>query len=248
VVETRGGELIRARIVFLANGKHELHGWNRGRGKQSDLVGFKLHWRLATMQTRELREVMELFLFPGGYGGLSLVEREVANLCLVVRRSELQRAGGWTQLLTLIRRANSRLGSLLKGANPLWLRPLAVSAIPYGYLAERRSGLWCVGDQAAVIPSFTGDGMSIALHSAALAAQMYMDGKPVEEFNRVLRAQLGKGMSVATMLSRAMVTELGRRLAPLGLLTLPDAMGRIALSTRIPEKALAAGLAGLARG
>jgi hypothetical protein len=90
--------------------------------------------------------------------------------------------------------------------------------------------------------------MSIALHSAALAAQMYMDGKPVEEFNRALRAQLGKAMSVATMLSRAMVTELGRRLAPLGLLALPDAMGSIASSTRIPEKALAAGLAGLARG
>jgi menaquinone-9 beta-reductase len=247
-VETRGGELIRARTVFLANGKHELHGWSRGRGKQSDLVGFKLHWRLLTTQTRELREVMELFLFPGGYGGLSLVEREVANLCLVVRRSELRARGGWAELLASIRKANARLDHLLQGANALWQRPLAVSAIPYGYLAERRSDLWCVGDQAAVIPSFTGDGMSIALHSAALAAQMYMDGKPVEEFNRVLRAQLGKGMSVATMLSRAMVTELGRRLAPLGLLALPDAMSRIASSTRIPEKALVAGLAGFARG
>lgn len=248
VVETRGGELIRARTVFLANGKHELHGWSRGRGKQSNLVGFKLHWRLATTQTRELRDVMELFLFPGGYGGLSLVEREVANLCLVVRRSELRVLGGWAELLASIRKANARLDHLLQGANALWQRPLAVSAIPYGYLAERRSDLWCVGDQAAVIPSFTGDGMSIALHSAALAAQMYMDGKPVEEFNRVLRAQLGKGMSVATMLSRAMVTELGRRLAPLGLLALPDAMSRIASSTRIPEKALLAGLAGFARG
>ena len=31
---------------------------------------------------------------------------------------------------------------------------------------HRQSGaLWCIGDQAAVIPSFTGDGMAIALHS-----------------------------------------------------------------------------------
>jgi menaquinone-9 beta-reductase len=248
VIETRSGESIRARTVFLGNGKHELHGWSRRQGKQSDMVGFKLHWQLAPAQTRALREVMELFLFPGGYGGLSLVEREVANLCLVVRRRELQVLGGWAELLAAIRKASVRLDRCLQGAAPLWQRPLAIATIPYGYLAEREDSVWCVGDQAAVIPSFTGDGMSIALHSGALAAQMYLDGKPAQEFHRVLRAQLGKGMSVATMLSRAMVTDLGRRLAPLGLLVLPDAMSTIAVSTRIPESALLAGLAGFARG
>jgi len=37
---------------------------------------------------RKLRDFVELFLFPSGYGGLSLVERDVANLCLVVRQAE----------------------------------------------------------------------------------------------------------------------------------------------------------------
>ena len=239
LVRTRGGELIHAQTVFLANGKHELRGWNRGRGKQSDLIGFKLHWRLAPPQIRALREVMELFLFPGGYGGLSPLEREVANLCLVVRQARLRALGGWTEMLAAIRKANPQLDRRLQGAKPMWDRPLAISPIPYGYLTERNAELWCVGDQAAVIPSFTGDGMSIALHSAVVAAQMYLDGKSIEEFNCVLRAQLQRGMSVATLLSRAMVTGIGRRLAPLGLLALPGAMRRIALSTRIPEKALA---------
>ncbi len=42
--------------------------------------------------------------------------------------------------------------------------------------------MWALGDQAAVIPSFTGDGMSIALHSGCLAAAMYLqrgDGRAI---------------------------------------------------------------------
>jgi flavin-dependent dehydrogenase len=238
LVKTRTGPSIRARAVFLASGKHELHGWNRGRGRQSDLIGFKMHWQLAAPQTRALREVMELFLFPGGYGGLSLVEREVANLCLVVRRSMLRSLGGWTELLATIRRTNRQLDRRLECARAMWERPLAISPIPYGHLTERSGDLWRVGDQAAVIPSFTGDGMSIALHSANLAAQMYLDGKCTEEFNRLLRQQLRRGMNVATMLSEAMVTPVGRMLATFALQAVPGAMRRIALSTRIPEEAL----------
>jgi hypothetical protein len=33
---------------------------------------------------------------------------------------------------------------------------------PYGYVQNRSIGLWCIGDQAAVIPSFSGDGIAIA--------------------------------------------------------------------------------------
>jgi flavin-dependent dehydrogenase len=241
-VKTRGGESIRAQTVFLANGKHELHGWNRSPGKQSDLIGFKWHWRLASTQTKALREVMELFLFPGGYGGLSLVEREAANLCLVVRRANLRALGGRAALLATIRRSNPLLDLRLQNATTIWERPLTISPIPYGYLMERREPLWCVGDQAAVIPSFTGDGMSIALHSAALAVQMYLDRKRPDEFNRLLIDQLRGGMTVATRLSRAMVTGVGRMIAPLGLLAVPSALHHIALLTRIPEQALVSGL------
>jgi hypothetical protein len=95
-----------------------------------------------------------------------------------------------------------------------------------------------VGDQAAVIPSFTGDGMSIALHSAVLAAQMFLAGRSADEYNRKLQMQLNRSMSLATWLSRVMVTGPGRCLAPLGLALFPQAMKWIAASTRIPEQAL----------
>ena len=234
-----GGETLRARTVFLASGKHDLRGWNRPEGGQADLVGFKMHWRLASAQISALRDFMELFLFAGGYGGLSLVESDVANLCFVVRRGVLRETGGWSALLRSILDGNLLLKERMAGAEPLGARPLAISSISYGYLAGESRGLWRVGDQAAVIPSFTGDGMSIALHSAAMAAQMYLAGLSANEYLRCLRAQLGRGMTVATWLSRAMVTSAGRNAAPLVLSLIPCAMQRIAASTRIPERALA---------
>ncbi len=232
------GEEVAAQTVFLANGKHELRGWNRARGKQSDLIGFKLHWRLKPTQTRALGNFIELFLFPGGYGGLSLVEHETANLCLVVRRAKLRRMGGWGAVLTSVREGNWILRERLQGAEALYARPLAISPIPYGYLASHAYGVWRVGDQAAVIPSFTGDGMSIALHSAALAARMYLAGRSADEYTRTLCEQIRKPMRLATRLSQAMVTASGRMLAPAVLSLLPDTMCWIAAATRVPEGAL----------
>jgi flavin-dependent dehydrogenase len=236
----RSGESVRAHTVFLANGKHDLRGWERARTGQGDLVAFKLHWQLDPAQTDMLREFIELFLFPRGYGGLSLVERNVANLCLVVRQAELRRIGGWQELLASILGDNRHLKQRLQGAKALWDRPLAISSIPYGHLAGQPFGLWCVGDQAAVIPSFTGDGMSIALHSAALATEMYLAGNSAEQYNHRLHAQLSRGMGLATCLSRSMVTKAGRSLALFGLAAFPNAMRWIAASTRIPREAMLA--------
>jgi len=236
--QLRGGESVCAHSVFLANGKHDLRGWERAHTGQGGLVAFKLHWKLDPAQTEKLRDFIELFLFPSGYGGLSLVERDVANLCLVVWQTELRRVGGWIKLLASVLDENRRLKQRLQGAKALWDRPLAISSIPYGHLAGQPFGLWCVGDQAAVIPSFTGDGMSIALHSAALATEMYLAGDSAEQYNHRLHAQLSRGMDIATCLSRSMVTKAGRSLALFGLSVFPNAMQWIAASTRIPKQAI----------
>jgi flavin-dependent dehydrogenase len=237
----RDRERWHARTVFLANGKHDLRGHDRENAAQGDLVGFKMHWRLAPDQTAALREAMELFLFTGGYGGLSLIEGEQANLCLVVKRSRLRKVGGWDSLFGSILAEVPHLARSLKGAEALWERPLAVSSIPYGYLAGR-AGLWCVGDQAAVIPSFTGDGMSIALHSASLGARMFLAGQTSDQYHFVLHRHLGRNMRLATTLSQLMVSGVGRALAPAALNLLPVSLRWIADATRIPSEELIVGV------
>ncbi|MGD0156706.1 MAG: NAD(P)/FAD-dependent oxidoreductase [Terracidiphilus sp.] len=244
-VTLSNGRFIRASTVFLATGKHDLRGFPRTHARQSNLVGFKMHWQLAPAQVAALRDSMDLYLFTGGYGGLSLIEDSIANLCFVVRRSALRSVGGWPQLLASILRRNRHLHQLLDGATPLWPRPLAISPIPYGYLAGESGGLWCVGDQAAVIPSFTGDGISIALHSAALAAQMFLSGSSAADYTRTLRQQLTHSMTLSTWLSRAAVTHGGRTAALAALTLAPGVMRWVAASTRIPQSSLVPGGASL---
>jgi flavin-dependent dehydrogenase len=240
-VSLENGPIWRAKTVFLATGKHDLRGFKRAGGTQNDLVGFKMHWRLAPDRADELRDSMEVFLFQGGYGGLSCVEGEMSNLCLVVQQRTLRAVGGWDALFAGLVRENDRLRHYLAGSSAQWPRPLAISPIPYGYMAAAMRGLWCVGDQAAVIPSFTGDGMSIALHSAALSVRMLLDGKSPEDYGRALSAQLAGNMRLATWLSRAMVTRAGRRLGVTALSAFPQSMRWIAASTRIPARYLLAG-------
>lgn len=235
------GSCLAAKAVFLASGKHDLRGWNRPRGAQAGLVGFKLHWRLGRAQKESLRETTELFLFAGGYGGLALIEKETANLCLVVGRAELRRHVGWSGLLAAIAAENRDLGRRLADAEALHARPLAICPIPYGYLAGRSGGVWRVGDQAAVIPSFTGDGISIALHSASLAVQMHLLGRGPDEYTNELHGQLRRSMGLATWISRAMVTGAGRVATPAVLSILPGAMRSIAAATRVPQSVHLAG-------
>jgi len=241
------GTGVTAGSVFLATGKHDLRGWNRLPGRQNDLVGFKMHWRLCPKQTAALRGFMDLFLFENGYGGLALVEGDIANLCFVIRRSRLRRIGDWRALLMALCNENALVAERLAGATALWERPLAISSIPYGYLPQNDGGVWRVGDQAAVIPSFTGDGMAIALHSGALAAEMYLAGSTPSRYQRALRGQLQKGMSIATLVSQAMGSRSGCVLAPLVIPLLPHPISWIARLTRIPAPELRSAFAPDAR-
>lgn len=231
------GQAVEAEAAFLATGKHDLKGRRRPAGLHGGLIGFKLHLRPDPFQARALAGTVELHLFPGGYAGLEPIEDGLINLCLVADRA-LVGKGGFAALLEAMRAACPLLDERLQGAEPLWPRPLAISAIPYGHVAQPEPGLWRLGDQAAVIPSFAGDGLGIALHSAHAAAGARLAGEPAEAFQRRLAADLGPRVKAAALLSRLLVRPWAQPLA-VGLTRLrPQLLSAAAARTRIPDRAL----------
>lgn len=201
---TAGGESFPARDVFLATGKHDLRDHHRPEGLHGDLLGFKLHWRLSPAATHALDGAVELHLFEGGYAGLERVEDGIANLCLVVRREAFRRDGDWSGLLARLRR-HPALAERLDGAEPLWSKPLAIAAIPYGHVQKTSEGVWRLGDQAAVIPSFAGEGMALALDSARAAAEAYLKGQDAAGYQRRQARRVGGRVKAASLLSHALV-------------------------------------------
>ncbi len=236
---TDGAKTLSAAAAFLATGKHDLHARARPKGKQPDLVAFKMYWRLSPQQAAALAGHVELVLYDGGYAGLQPVEEGAANLCCLVQRAELQRLGGrWEGLLAAMQRDCALLRERLQGAVPLLEKPLAISSIPYGYVREASDGLWALGDQAAVIPSFTGDGMSIALHSGYLAAEMYLRGDNAERFQKRLQGELTRQVGFATMVSRGLVWQPSRNVFLAAVKTWPGLLGVVARRTRIASAQL----------
>ena len=105
------------------------------------------------------------------------------------------------------------LAERLVGARPRTRKPLAISGIPYGYVGRGGDGLWRLGDQAAVIPSFAGEGMAIALQSGVLAARFILAGKGPDAFQSTLARHVRGQVRGATLLSRMLVTPPGQTAA-----------------------------------
>lgn len=226
--------------VLLASGKHDVRGAKRDTAGTIDgLIGFKQYFRVAPAVRAALHGHIEVVLFDGGYAGLQLVEDGIVNLCLLVDPARFEAAGrSWDGVFAALL-AEPRIARRLGDAVPLLTRPLTIAGVPYGYLASPDAGgAFRLGDQGAVIPSFSGDGMSIALHSARLAAQAVLCGGSAAAYQVRLRRDVGWQVARARCLQRTGATALGRALLLTGLGLFPAALQALALATRVPAPAL----------
>lgn len=237
-VEVDGIGRMQAPAVLLATGKHELRGARRTPGRvPEDLIGLKMHLSLAPAEREAVRGHVEVLLLDGGYAGLQLVEGGRANLCLLIGRARFEAAGRcWEGLMEALCRESPHLARRLGGAAPLMDRPLSIFRVPYGYVHRTRGedlpGVFRLGDQMGVIPSFCGDGVSIALHTAFAA----VTAGSATAFHRRMRRDLGRQIGLASLLYRAGRAAPG--LAVRGAQLWPGAVEWLARLTRVPESAL----------
>jgi flavin-dependent dehydrogenase len=235
---------LQAATVFLATGKHDLRGCKRDTaGARDDLVGFKTYFRLSPPERRALEGAIEVILFAGGYAGLQLVEGGLANLCLLVEADRFEALGkSWDALFTDLLATCPHLAQRLGDAKPVLERPLAIARVPYGFLhrpaTDDHDGLFRLGDQAAVIPSFSGDGMAIAMHSGRLAARTYLgQGRAASLFHARLRRDVGGQVRLAEALYGASRSGLGRRALVAACRLWPGGLRVAAERTRVPLRA-----------
>jgi menaquinone-9 beta-reductase len=235
------GTIYEAPTAFLATGKHDLRGHSRPKDPQQ-WIGFKMYYRLSAAQTADLGEASELTLYSGGYGGIQPVEDGMTNFCCVVQRRYFARAGlRWDGLLAQMQQDCPHLAMRLEGAEPLLDKPITITHIPYGYLRRAtEDGLYCIGDQAAVIPSFTGDGISIALHTARRAAAAYLATEPAPVFQPKLRSAMLPQMRLAEVAADGLNNALARVVLPFCLRVWPGAMRVTARLTRVTQPAAVA--------
>ena len=177
-----GSKSFKAKCAALATGKHNLRGWPRTAG---DMTAYKIQFSPSQEVSRALRGIVQLVSYRGGYIGACNVEDDAVTICWLMDARAMQEVGPeWRVHLDYISRQSSTMGDLLSGARYLSARPAAVSSIPYGYMrrAVIAANVYPTGDQLSVIPSFTGDGTSLALASGLAAARAVLSGRTAREF------------------------------------------------------------------
>jgi menaquinone-9 beta-reductase len=167
----------RPETLFLASGKHDLRGLPRPRTDDDPAMGLRVRIAPSPALSRTLNGRIELHLFDGGYVGLLLQEDGSANFCLAVRKSRLTAtAGDPARLLAELADTHPAIAGRLDiiGTMP----PIdAIAAVPYGWRATTtETGVFRLGDQAAVIPSLAGEGIGIGVASGIAAAGVWRQG------------------------------------------------------------------------
>jgi flavin-dependent dehydrogenase len=156
-----------------------------------------------------------------------------------VQQKYLARVGHrWENFLAKMQQDCPHLAMRLAGATPLLDKPIAITHIPYGFVRRTtEDGLYCIGDQAAVIPSFTGDGISIALHTARCAVTAYLAAEPAPVFQAKLRSGLMAQMRLAEFAADGLNNGVARAVLPFCLRVWPGVMRVTARLTRIAQHA-----------
>lgn len=228
------GETIECRNFVLATGKWGLRGVEDER--VSSQVGLKMHFKPVAAVRQALERRVELMLFDGSYVGLELIEEGTANLCLLLPRDVVARVGpSWPALHKHLATVLPGLAEQLSGAEPLFDKPYAVVCPARGYLhAEPGPAVYRVGDRLAHIPPFTGDGLAIALASAALAVEHIQLGRSPAAYLAAARRLTGRAIRLAGLISGLAVNRNGRKVLLATATCMPDLIDTIVRQTRVP--------------
>jgi flavin-dependent dehydrogenase len=129
-------------------------------------VGIQCHVQLASQDT-DLR----MFFFRHGYGGLQPLTEDQANVCLWIQ-PEYARAcrENWESCYSLLS-DNPVAKDRLRSATPIEAIQ-TVAGLPQLHQSARVKPYISVGDAMMTVEPFSGFGMSHALHSGILAAQV----------------------------------------------------------------------------
>lgn len=220
------GQEMAAEALFLATGKHELRGIARKTGARPLSVGL----RAAIPAPSDLKGVIELHLYDGGYAGLLVQEDGRANLCLSVAQARM--AEGRDAFLAELLTEAPLLAERLDGRLPD--RWESVAGVPYGWQSrETASGLFRIGDQAAVIASLAGDGIAVALASGTAAAHACLhDDDGAVAYQHAFAARAKRPVAIAETLRHMAEAPVRRRLM-LGMAGVPGLANLAARLTRI---------------
>ncbi len=128
--------------------------------------GFKRHYVAAG----DTSATIDLYSFHGGYLGVSPIENGRTNICGLVHESRLSGLKGrWQAFVDTIRGEESRLDAMYSSYRPDQEGFLTSEPVIFRARGPVERGVIMIGDASGIVDPLTGNGMAMAIQSAAIA-------------------------------------------------------------------------------
>jgi len=147
--------------------------------QKSPWLGVKAHYEYDIS-----RDTVALHSFDGGYCGLSQVETGAVNACYLTTFKSFQRFGSIAAFQKNVLSENPHLNDFFKNAKLLFDKPLTISQISFEKKPPVEAHIFMIGDSAGLIHPLCGNGMAMAIHSAKLFSELFLESFQQSDFQR----------------------------------------------------------------
>ena len=147
--------------------------------KRSPYVGVKYHLRRDHPD-----DLIALHNFAGGYCGISNIENGKTNLCYLTHRDNLRKYGSIDVMEEQILFKNPLLKSIFTESEFLFQKPEVINEISFETKSPIVDHVLMAGDSAGMITPLCGNGMSMAIRSGKLAADLIATFCSEQRFTR----------------------------------------------------------------
>ncbi len=168
-------------------------------------------------------DMVGLYTFPGGYGGLSCTETGAVNFCYLIRKDRFRDWGGPEGCTRTLTERHPGIREVLSGISPLLEQPLVISQVSFEKKSRRQGQLLFAGDAARLIHPLTGNGMAMAITGGRMLAQHLLERGTKTNTNprksyeaawsREFGARLQFGLVLQWILTRSGLTDFMVRVA-----------------------------------
>jgi len=180
-------------------------------------------------------DLVSLHNFDGGYCGLSKVETDRINVCYITDYKSFKRYKNIADFEKQVVSKNKHLEKVFSNWTPIFEKPLTISQISFSSKNLVEDHVIMCGDSAGLIHPLAGNGMSMAIRSAYLAATLidkYFRGEIksrhqleeayIKKWKSEFHSRLAAGHIIAKLFKISFLTEILASLIKLFPIILPS--------------------------
>ncbi len=174
-LETLNKDLYEATYVIGAFGKRS----NLDKALYRSFIQKKTPWLAVKMHYKSSfpDNLVALHHFKGGYAGLSKVENNHVNCCYLVTNRVFSKYKNIEEFQKKVMCENLYLNTFFNEAVTVFEKPLTISQISFERKKPVDNHIFMIGDSASLINPLCGNGMAMAIKSAKILAETFIENK-----------------------------------------------------------------------